>query len=238
MSIIETFQNAKEAWSNRNFVYDTLPDNWTQNEVFHAAYHALNGPSNRAIHLTLVPESDPFGHVAVFLKKSNQFTQIEATERGVEVTIWCDQEIEGSLDETIEEFKTKLSAYVDKISPMAEKGDILKSLVVEEKIDEVINNTMSGENNRTVYFSVGKTREFAANIPLFMSASGANMIQLSMNKWMTALEQLRTKAPEEAIPPEKGKPLILEALKWKKWVMEFLDGPLTPSESPSESPSE
>jgi hypothetical protein len=225
-SILETFQNAKEAWSNRNFVYDTLPENWTQNEIFHAAYHALNGVAMRAIHLTLAPESDPFGHVAVLLKKNNQFSQIEATDRGVEVTVWCDQENEDKIDEIIEEFKAKFTAYVDKITPMADKKDILKSLVVEEKIDEVINNTMNGENNRTVYFSVGKTREFAANIPLFMGASGANMIQLSMNKWMTALEQLRTKAPEDPIPPEKGKPLILEALKWKKWIMEFLDGPL------------
>ncbi|HME55682.1 MAG TPA: hypothetical protein VKM55_25975 [Candidatus Lokiarchaeia archaeon] len=224
-TVIERFQQAKEVWTNKTAINDAIPDGWTKNELFHATLHATNSASSRNIYFTLVPESEDFGNLAVFLSKTNQFYQIEATERGVEITVWLNQDIADNIDEIIEGYKQKSQAFVDKLVEKSDKKhDIIKTIIIEEKIDEVINNAMNQENNRGVYFSIGKTREFAANIPLLMGASGASLIQLSLNKWMTAADQLRAKSPDDPFPQEKIKPLLGDALKWKKFMIDFLDG--------------
>ncbi|MBD3188194.1 hypothetical protein GF325_15270, partial [Candidatus Bathyarchaeota archaeon] len=47
MTIIESYQKARDVWTNKMQVLDlsSLPAGWNQNEAFHACYHACNGPS-------------------------------------------------------------------------------------------------------------------------------------------------------------------------------------------------
>nr|MDO8114479.1 hypothetical protein [Candidatus Sigynarchaeota archaeon] len=225
MTILEHFQKAKEVWTNKKIIIDAIPSGWKKNDVFHTAVHGTNGPASRNIYFRLVPEADDFGNVAVFLNKNNQFYQIEATDRGVELTVWCNHELVDKVDAIIGEYKQKSLAFLEKITARKEKKvDIIKTIIIVEKIDEAINSAMNKENNRTVYYSVGKTREYAANIPLLMNASGANLIQLSMNKWMSFMDQMRSKSPDEAFPEDKIKQFCGDALKWKKFIMDFLDG--------------
>ncbi len=223
MTILESFQKAKEVWTNKKITIDSIPAGCKKNEAFHAAVHATNGPASRVIFTR--PVTEEVGDVAIFLNKNSQFYQIEATERGLEITVWGNHEVADKVDGIIDDYKKKALAFIAKImAKQDKKSDIIHIINIEERIDEAINYAMNKEINRIVYFSIGKIREFAANIPLLMNASGFNLLQLSMNKWMTVTEQLRQK-PEETFPEDKIKAICSDALKWKKFVMDFLDGP-------------
>lgn len=225
-TVLERFQKAKELWTNKKLIIDAIPDGFTKNEAFHATYHATNNTASRCISYHQVPESDDFGNIAVFLNKTDQFYQLEATERGVEITVWVKSDIADKIDEIIDKYIEDSKKIIEKIAVCDDKKkkEVMLALIVEQKVDEVINNAMNLANNRTVYFSVGKTREFAANVPMLMNASGFSLVQLSMNKWMTATDQLRSKAPEDRFPKDKVKPLLADALKWKKYMIDFLNG--------------
>jgi hypothetical protein len=221
MTILESFQKAKEVWTNKKITIDAIPAGCKKNEAFHAAVHAMNGPASRVIFTR--PVTEGVGDVAVYLNKNSQFYQVESTDRGVEITVWGNHEIADKIDAIIDEYKGKTLAFIAKIVVKQDKkNDIIRTIIIEERIDEAINNAMNKEINRIVYFSIGKIREFAANIPLLMNASGFNLLQLSMNKWMTVAEQLRQK-PEEAFPDDKVKAFCSDALKWKKFVEDFLN---------------
>jgi hypothetical protein len=222
MTILESFTKAKEVWTNKKITIDNIPAGCKKNEAFHATIHATNGPSSRVIFTR--PVTDEIGDVAIFLNKNNQFYQVESTERGVEITVWGNHEVADKVDGIIDDYKKKALAFIAKImAKQDKKSEIIRTITIEERIDEAINYAMNKEINRIVYFSIGKIREFAANIPTLMNASGFNLLQLSMNKWMTVAEQLRQK-PEEAFPDDKIKAFCADALKWKKFVMDFLDG--------------
>ncbi len=222
MTILESFQKAKEVWTNKKITIDNLPAGCKKNEAFHAAVHATNGPASRVIFTR--PVTDEVGDVAIFLNKNNQFYQVESTERGVEITVWGNHEVAEKVDGIIDDYKKKALAFIAKImSKQDKKSEIIHIINIEERIDEAINSAMNKEVNRIVYFSIGKVREFAANIPILMNASGFNLLQLSMNKWMTVAEQLRQK-PEDTFPEDKIKAFCSDALKWKKFVIDFLDG--------------
>lgn len=222
MTILESFQKAKEVWTNKKITIDGIPAGCKKNEAFHAAVHAMNGPASRVIFTRPVVEE--IGDIAVYLNKNNQFYQIESTERGVEITVWVNHEIAEKIDAIIDEYKNKTLAFLGRIAAKQDKkAEVIRTITIEERIDEAINNAMSKEINRIVYFSIGRIREFAANIPLLMNAPGFNLLQLSMNKWMTIAEQLRQK-PEEPFPEDKIKSFCADALKWKKFIEDFLDG--------------
>ncbi|MEX2681911.1 MAG: hypothetical protein Q6373_009930 [Candidatus Sigynarchaeota archaeon] len=222
MTILDSFQKAKEIWTNKKITIDGIPPGCKKNEAFHVAIHATNTPASRVIFAR--PVTEEIGDLAIYLNKNNQFYQIESTERGIEITVWCNHEIADKIDGIIDDYKKKTLAFIDKILPKQDKkNDIIRTITIEERIDEAINNAMNKEINRIVYLSIGKIREFAANIPLLMSAPGFNLLQLSMNKWMTTAEQLRQK-PDDPFPEDKIKAFCADALKWKKFVMDFLDG--------------
>lgn len=228
MTILEQFKQAKEVWTNKKVIFEERPDGFKVNDVFHVALHATNGPHSRNIHLHLVPDSEDYGNTAIFLKKQDKaaiFYQFEATDRGLEITVWGNSEAAGDIDRHIEDFKDRMSKFLARLAGNKDKmGDVIRCITILERVDEVINNTLNNELNRVVYFSVGKVREFAANIPLLMNAPGFNLLQLSMNKQMSATNQLRTAAPEEKIPDDKAKSLLSDALKWKKYMLDFLNG--------------
>ncbi|MHA1793702.1 MAG: putative selenocysteine system protein [Promethearchaeota archaeon] len=227
MTILERFNKAKTLWTNKKIVIENnqLPQNWTQNEAFFASYHAINGPSARNIFFKNTLDTDPHGNIAIFLNKTNQFYQVEATDRGLELTVWVHPDIIDKMDEIISGLQEKTLGYIKKIEDNKDKKKgIINTIKIEHHIDEVINNAMNGESSNAVYFSIGKVREFAANIPLLMNASGASIFQLSLNKWMSLAQQIRAASPEQKFPAEKVKPLLAEALKWKKYVMDFLNG--------------
>lgn len=226
MTIIESYQKARDVWTNKMQVLDlaSLPAGWKQNEAFHACYHACNGPSARNFSYKLVPETDDFGNIAVFLKKKNRFHKVEATDRGVELTTWLHPDIADKIDEINENLITRTQDFLKKIEGCKDKKDqILRIVMIEELIDDAINNAMNQENADAVYFSIGKVREFAANISMLMAAPGFNLIQLTMNKWMSAAQKIRASNPEAPFPGAKVKPLLADALKWKKFIMEFLE---------------
>lgn len=224
-TVLDNFKAAKDAWTNKKVVIDKIPGGWKKNEAFHVAYHAINSPASRNIYTHKVPDTDDFGNVVVFLHKTNQFNQLEATDRGVEITSWCHDEIAEKIDEIMAGFKEKIEAFMNRVAASADtKLDVMRTLQIEQRVDELINSAMLVEKSGVVYFNIGKVREYAANIPLLMNAPGMSLVQLSMNKWMTAGDQLRQKSPDEPFPQDRIKPLIGDALKWKKFIMDFLDG--------------
>jgi hypothetical protein len=79
---------------------------------------------------------------------------------------------------------------------------------------------MTKDINRKVYFAIGDARESAAVVPLFMESEGSNLVQLALNKWMSAAQQL---PPEEPFPEEKTKGLLKNLLQIKRWTLNLLN---------------
>ncbi|MHA1699802.1 MAG: hypothetical protein ACTSWN_13235, partial [Promethearchaeota archaeon] len=196
MTALEKFEGFKDSWTSKNFMINECPTGWTMNDCFHAIYHAMNSQSTRNIKMVLVPDTDSHGNVAVSLFKQEHYYQIEAMADGVEITVWAGDQVKDSIDGLISSYSGKIKKYLSFIGPKKDKKvDIIKSIIIEEKIDEVINNVLNKEKASVVYLSVGKVREFGANIPLLMNAPNANIFQLSLQKWMEETNNLRVANP-------------------------------------------
>ena len=188
-------------------------------ELFEIAYHTCNSVTIRNIYMKLSSSEDQPGSKAVLYSNTKKFTSIEALEDGLKITKYFSPE--GTGDKVVTEIQPTLrrrkEIFMSKDQNL--KAQILKSILVERKLDECANLVMLKGNNRRVYFAIGDARESAAVIPIFMEAEGASLVQLALNKWMETAQRLNHEQnfPENLIPG-----IIRNLTQIKKWLLDLI----------------
>ena len=195
--------------------YDSL----IHRELFEIAYHTCNSVVMRNIYFKLSSSEDQAGSKAVFYSNTKKFTSIEALEDGLKITKYFGPE--GTGDKVVTEIqpalKRRKEIFMSKDQNL--KAQILKSILVERKLDECANLVMLKGNNRRIYFAIGDARESAAVIPIFMEAEGASLVQLALNKWMETAQRLNHEQnfPENLIPG-----IIRNLTQIKRWLLDLI----------------
>ena len=119
--------------------------------------------------------------------------------------------VEDKLNVYIKDFKTKTENI---------RNQIAQSILVERKIDEVINLTMGMQMARKVYFAIGEARERGALIPIMMNGRAADVVQLAIMKWMnSALNEPQ----EDKFPEKKVKGLVKNFIQIKDWLIKLIN---------------
>lgn len=188
-------------------------------ELFEIAYHTCNSVAMRNIYIKLASSEEQAGSKAVFYSNTKKFTSLEALEKGVRITKYFNQGETGDkvVTEIQPSLKKRKEVYISKDQDL--KTQLLKSILVERKLDECANLVMLKGNNRKVYFAIGDARESAAVIPLFMEAEGASLVQLALNKWMETAQRLNHEQnfPENLIPG-----IIKNLTQIKRWLLDLI----------------
>ncbi|MFX1389242.1 MAG: hypothetical protein ACFE9Z_04165 [Promethearchaeota archaeon] len=189
-------------------------------ELFELAYHTCNSVAMRNIYIKQSSSEDQGGSMAVFYSNSKKFTAIEALDNSVKITKYFTEGTTG--DKVITEIqpllKKRKANYASK--DLDVKNQILKSILVERKLDECANLVMLKGVNRKIYFAIGDARESAAVVPIFMEAEGASLVQLALNKWMETAQRLE----QEHNFPENLVPGILKNLtQIKRWLLDLIN---------------
>ena len=188
-------------------------------ELFEIAYHTCNSVTIRNIYMKLSSSEDQPGSKAVLYSNTKKFTSIEALESRLKITKYFSQG--GTGDKVVSEIqptlKRRKEIFISKDQNL--KAQILKSILVERKLDECANLVMLKGNNRRIYFAIGDARESAAVIPIFMEAEGASLVQLALNKWMETAQRLNHEQnfPENLIPG-----IIRNLTQIKKWLLDLI----------------
>ncbi len=192
-------------------------------ELFEIAYHTCNSVVMRNIYLKLSSSEDQAGSKAVFYSNTKKFTSIEALEDGLKITKYFSPG--GTGDKVVTEIQPTLRRRKEifKSKDQNLKAQILKSILVERKLDECANLVMLKGNNRRIYFAIGDARESAAVIPIFMKAEGASLVQLALNKWMETAQRLNHEKnfPENIIPG-----IIRNLTQIKRWLLDLISANL------------
>jgi hypothetical protein len=191
-------------------------------ELFELAYHSCNSVSMRNIHIKQSSSDDQGGSQAVFYA-NKKFIAIEALDQSLKITKYYSEGTTG--DKIITEIQPTLKRRKENFSKKDTelKSQILKSILVERKLDECANLVMLKGVNRRIYFAIGDARESAAVVPIFMEAEGASLVQLALNKWMESAQKLE----QEKNFPEKLIPGILKNLtQIKKWLLDLISSHL------------
>ncbi|UCC20769.1 MAG: hypothetical protein JSV62_05665 [Promethearchaeota archaeon] len=192
-------------------------------ELFELAYHTCNSVSMRNIYIKQSTSEDQGGSKAVFYSNSKKFTAIEALDNSLKITKYFTEGTTG--DKVVSEIQPLLKKRKDAFAKMDDdmKSQILKSILVERKLDECANLVMLKGMNRRIYFAIGDARESAAVVPIFMEAEGASLVQLALNKWMETAQRLE----QEHNFPENLVPGILKNLtQIKKWLLDLISSNL------------
>ncbi len=188
-------------------------------ELFELAYHTCNSITMRNIYIKLSSSNEKGGSKAVFYSNSKKFTAIEALDNSLKITKYFSEGTTG--DKVISEIqpvlKNRKELFAKKEIEL--KNQILKSILVERKLDECANLVMLKGMNRKIYFAIGDARESAAVVPIFMEAEGASLVQLALNKWMETAQRLE----QEHNFPDNLVPGILKNLtQIKKWLLDLI----------------
>ena len=204
-------------WQSRQIEEPYKP--LTPRELFELAYHTCNSVTMRNIYIKLSSSEDQGGSKAVLYSNSKKFISIEAFDDSLKITKYFSEgttgdkvvkEIHPSLKRRKENFASKDTEF---------KTQILKSILVERKLDECANLVMLKGINRRIYFAIGDARESAAVVPIFMEAEGASLVQLALNKWMETAQRLE----QEQTFPENLVPGIVKNLtQIKKWLLDLI----------------
>jgi hypothetical protein len=196
-------------------VYDSL----APRELFEIAYHTCNSVGVRNIYIKLSSSEDQAGSKAVLYSNTKKFTSIEALDNVLKITKYFSEDSTG--DKLITEILPTLTRRKEIFASKDQdkKTQILKSILVERKLDECANLVMLKDSNRKVYFAIGDARESAAVIPIFMEAEGASLVQLALNKWMETAQRLdhEKNFPENLIPG-----LLKNITQIKKWLLDLI----------------
>ncbi|MFW9969663.1 MAG: hypothetical protein ACFFDF_05635 [Candidatus Odinarchaeota archaeon] len=188
-------------------------------ELFELAYHTCNSVTMRNIYIKLSSSENEGGSKAVFYSNSKKFTAIEALDKTLIITKYF---TEGTTGDKVRSqiqpiLKRRKELFAKKDQDV--KNQILKSILVERKIDECANLVMLKGVNRKIYFAIGDARESAAVIPIFMEAEGASLVQLALNKWMETAQRLE----QEHNFPDNLIPGILKNLtQIKRWLLDLI----------------
>jgi len=155
--IFEKFEKIKDIWPNS---VKSLPyGNLSKKQLFELAYHASNDVSYRCIHVVTKPGEEESGNEAViYSSRGKKFVSINGSEESVNITMYIKDNSEGY--EGLEEIADNLNVYIKDFKNKTEniRNQIAQSILVERKIDEVINLTMSMDMARKVYFAIGEAR--------------------------------------------------------------------------------
>ncbi len=215
VSLLEQYQQVRAKWSKQG---ELIP--YAQGVGIHAsfelAYHASNTPSLRCFHVKVAPGEDAGSQAALLDAKTQIFNEILGIDKGIMLTSY------GKEEALVAQEHTRVKAdYVKFCGKYPTKDEKLKdqislAILVERKVDEVIDLTLKKEKGGRVYFAVGETRERAANIPLIMEAENGSIVQLALQKWMSTMSQA---AREEPIKDELHQGIIKNFLQIKKWLL-------------------
>jgi len=188
-------------------------------ELFEIAYHTCNSVVMRNIYIKLSSSEDQAGSKAVFYSNTKKFTSIEALEDGLKITKYFSQG--GTGDKVVTEIQPALKKRKEifMLKDQNLKAQILKSILVERKLDECANLVMLKGNNRKIYFAIGDARESAAVIPIFMEAEGASLVQLALNKWMETAQRLNH---EQNFPENLISGFIRNLTQIKRWLLDLI----------------
>ena len=204
-------------WPSSQFEesYDIL----TQRELFELAYHTCNSVAMRSILIKLTHSENKSDSQAIFYSNTKKFINIEARENTLRITKYFP---EGSTGDKLNteihpKLKTRKTKFASKDDAM--KTDLLKTILVERKLDECSNFVVLKDINRKVYFAIGDARESAAVVPIFMEAEGASLVQLALNKWMSTVQ---TFDQEKPFPDNSIAGLLKNLVQIKKWVLNLI----------------
>jgi len=187
-------------------------------ELFELTYHTVNNVGTRCVWIKLF-QGFKKGSKAILYSKNKTFISIENMEDTLNTTCYYNNEenanrLTTQILPTLQERKMKFNIKDDVI-----KTQLLKTILVERKIDECANLVMLKDINRKIYFAIGDARESAAVVPLFMEAEGSQLVQLALNKWMATAQNL---PPEEAFPENRVPGLLKNLMQIKKWVLNLI----------------
>lgn len=224
-TILEKYDKIKAAWKNKSaeVPYGEIP----KKALFELAYHASNEVPLRCIKVITKPGEDEVGNEAVLYSALDKiFIQILGTETGVNITLFTENDADF---EKLDKIEAKLKECVSNFNNRSDelKSQIPNTILVERKIDEVVNLATNKDLARKVYFAIGEVRERGALIQLMMSAPKADVVQLAFMKWMNTIHNEDQDRP---YPEEKVKGLVKNMLQLKKWVMDLIDRSFTASE--------
>ena len=194
-------------------------DGLTPRELFELAYHTCNSVAMRSILIKLNPSENRGGSRAVFYSNTKKFIIVEVLENTLRITKYFP---EGSTGDKLNteihpKLKSRKTKFASKDSAM--KTDLLKTILVERKLDECSNFVVLKDINRKVYFAIGDARESAAVVPMFMKAEGASLVQLALNKWMSTVQ---TFDQEKPFPDNSVAGLLKNLVQIKKWVLNLI----------------
>jgi len=208
-------------WQSTNITEEYSPLN--HRELFELAYHINNSVSTRNIFISLSQNENKGGSKAVLYSNTKKFISIEAFDDNLSITKYFSEGSTG--DKLINEIAPKLKIRKEKFAKKekTEKEQILKSILVERKLDECANLVMIKEINRKIYFAIGDARESAAVVPLFMEAEGASTVQLALNKWMSIVNNL---GEESIFPQTHQSGLLKNLMQIKKWLLKLISSKL------------
>ena len=208
-------------WLSQDLNIDYSPLN--HRELFEIAYHTLNNVGTRNIFIKLSQDENKGGSKAILYSKSKNFTLIEATDNNLSIKKFFNEGNSG--ERLINEISPKLSERKQKFTTKSDdiKEQILKSILVERKLDECANLVMTKDLSRKIYFAIGDARESAAVVPMFMEAEGASTVQLALNKWMSAVNGLEQESP---FPDTHVPGLLKNLMQIKKWLLNLVNNQL------------
>ena len=188
-------------------------------EMFELTYHCCNSIGMRSIMIKLSQSETTGGSQAIFYSNTKKFIVIEAFDDSLRVRKYYPEGTSGTklISDILPKLKRRKDLFVNKNVDM--KLDLLKTILVERKIDECTNYVMLKDINRKVYFAIGDARESAAVIPLFMEAEGSSLVQLALNKWMTTVQ---TFDQEKPYPENYMAGLLKNLMQIKKWVLNLI----------------
>jgi hypothetical protein len=214
--VLSQYKNVVEKnWKSKTILipYDDL----TKRQLFEIAFHGCNTVQQRLIWVKLSADENQAGSTIILYNSTKKmFCKIQAAEEGVNITFYASTEEE--LGPLSDDLNNKCDVRKSSFKSMDDenKNQILKTVIVLRKIDEAINQVMTRDVTRKVYFSVGDARETAAVIPMLIEAEGYSLVQLALNKWMTYCQNL---PQDQEFPTEQGKGMMKNFLQIKKWVI-------------------
>ena len=188
-------------------------------ELFEIAYHTCNSVGMRNIFIKLSQDEDKAGSTAILYSNTKKFISIEALDDVFKITKYFDEGQTGDklTDEIRSAIETRKLVFFGKEKDL--KAQILKTILVERKLDETAHLVMLKGINRKIYFAIGDARKSAAVVQMFMEAEGASLVQLALNKWMTIVQRLDQ---EKTFPDTHVPGLLKNLMQIKKWLLKLI----------------
>jgi hypothetical protein len=113
----------------------------------------------RNIFIKLSTSESKGGSQAILYSNTKKFIKIETLENSLRITKYFPEGSSGDklITNVQPKLKNRKEKFLTKDSSM--KADILKTILVERKLDECVNFVMLKDINRKVYFAIGDARE-------------------------------------------------------------------------------